>query len=1147
MGSGLRVRLSRLGDALAGSCERHFHVRRTARTGFDESFFSIRGDVIFADHASAYRFLQALYKSGAIDGGSQLRASQLFAMGLIHEILHAVISLYRQSVSPKAFGAALEQISARDTLEAFVQEFPPPAVHNQSISPRDFLRGSTDGIPNTQWMLEEVILLWITNQNPGYAPIRGIVSDEALASRTKYGELITQMRSFFDQQPRFGPKKESLIDMLLAPIRHAPNSLSAQLEFMKSEWGLELSRHPAWAKLLGGLDFIAEEGRWFLSRGPFTPGDEGLITRDFKGDLYEYEPEQFSQDLDWMPRVVMLAKSTFVWLDQLSKKHRRPIAQLSDIPDEELDILASRGFTALWLIGLWKRSEASRRIKQLRGNSDAVASAYSLDDYEIAPDLGGESAYQSLKERAARRGIRLASDMVPNHMGVDSKWVLNHPDWFIQTRDPPFPSYSYNGPDLSSDQRVGIFIEDGYWNNSDAAVVFKRLDRWTGDARYIYHGNDGTSMPWNDTAQLDYLRADVREAVIQTILHVARKFPIIRFDAAMTLAKRHYQRLWFPQPGTGGGIPSRAQHGLSKDDFDRLFPVEFWREVVDRVAREVPNTLLLAEAFWLMEGYFVRTLGMHRVYNSAFMNMLRKEDNASYRLSVRNVLEFNPQILKRYVNFMNNPDEDTAVAQFGKDDKYFGICTMMCTMPGLPMFGHGQIEGFTEKYGMEYKRAYKDEEADGWLVDRHYREIFPLLKRRWLFSEVDNFYLYDFVSDAGHVDEDVFAYSNRAGGERTLVLFHNKFKHTRGTIRTSVGFLEQHGGIAQRSFADGMAVGRGDGLFTIFRDHVSGLEHIRENNEMVDRGFEIELEAFKYRVLWDFREVRDSEKEPYRELAAKLGRQGVPSIASALIDVRFRAIHAPFYEAINIGSTEYLTSAWSEEPAHPDVTRAQAFEVLTEKLQHLADGVAYFCARENAPSLSEEELAQIRARFERMSALSRMSQRRIAGTPSDQMALAWIVTLALGGLLSSIDHEGSSESLVRDHHLGRVLARAFRDGGAEGEAEVGADLLALVLKNAGVHADLREQIALLLDDPEASTLLGVHMYDGIYWFNKERYEDLVNLLAVVAVLEAFGSFEAIERERSMLVEWATESKYQLASLRRKLLERAPSKTPTHRG
>ena len=125
----------------------------------------------------------------------------------------------------------------------------------------------------------------------------------------------------------------------------------------------------------------------------------------------------------------------------------------------------------------------------------------------------------------------------------------------------------------------------------------------------------------------------------------------------MTLAKRHYQRLWFPEPGSGGDIPSRAEHGMTKDQFNAVFPDEFWREVVDRVAQEVPDTLLLAEAFWLMEGFFVRTLGMHRVYNSAFMNMLRDEKNQDIRLVIKNTIEFDPEILKRYVNFMNNPDE----------------------------------------------------------------------------------------------------------------------------------------------------------------------------------------------------------------------------------------------------------------------------------------------------------------------------------------------------------------------------------------------------------------------------------------------------------------------------------------------------------
>ena len=80
------------------------------------------------------------------------------------------------------------------------------------------------------------------------------------------------------------------------------------------------------------------------------------------------------------------------------------------------------------------------------------------------------------------------------------------------------------------------------------------------------------------------------------------------------------------------------------------------------------------------------------------------------------VLEFSPAVLQRFVNFMNNPDEDTAQDQFGKGDKYFGVAAMMVTMPGLPMFGHGQIEGFSEKYGMDYRRAYYQETPDQWLI-----------------------------------------------------------------------------------------------------------------------------------------------------------------------------------------------------------------------------------------------------------------------------------------------------------------------------------------------------------------------------------------------------------------------------------------------
>ncbi len=39
--------------------------------------------------------------------------------------------------------------------------------------------------------------------------------------------------------------------------------------------------------------------------------------------FYHSEFEKFTEDTDWMPKVVMIAKNTYVWLDQFSKKYWR--------------------------------------------------------------------------------------------------------------------------------------------------------------------------------------------------------------------------------------------------------------------------------------------------------------------------------------------------------------------------------------------------------------------------------------------------------------------------------------------------------------------------------------------------------------------------------------------------------------------------------------------------------------------------------------------------------------------------------------------------------------------------------------------------------------------------------------------------------
>jgi pimeloyl-ACP methyl ester carboxylesterase len=287
-----------------------------------------------------------------------------------------------------------------------------------------------------------------------------------------------------------------------------------------------------------------------------------------------------------------------------------------------------------------------------------------------------------------------------------------------------------------------------------------------------------------------------------------------------------------------------------------------------------------------MEGFFVRTLGMHRVYNSAFMHMLRDEDNAGYRKVIRETLEFDPAILGRYVNFLTNPDEETAIEQFGTGDKYFGAATLLATLPGLPMIGHGEVEGFTEKYGMEYRRARLDETPNQGLTDYYEAQIAPLLRERRRFAGSTDFRLYDVVADDGAVNEDVYAFSNGRGADRSLVVYHNRFASAGGRIRESVAFADKapdgSKSLRRERLADAFGLEGPEDGWLRFRDRRSGQEGLVAVGEIRGRGFPVRLEAYGCLVLDDLREVTSTGEAPWTDLAAELHGRWVPSLDAAL-------------------------------------------------------------------------------------------------------------------------------------------------------------------------------------------------------------------------------------------------------------------------
>ena len=1178
-----------------------FHISRSIREriDLDDTLFSFTGNVVFANVVASRKLAQRLNALEDAETAPEktINAAELFAMGLIDELSHALIAKYRHTIDPKVLEEGLRFLATqvgpeeRDRLLlTFAEMFPTVAVFRKKLTATQWLTGKTEDLSNREAAFEELLLLWLANTNPAFARFNLLFGDTTLRQQTAYPNATAALPEFFLTRPPVETGLGTLLDALRAPMLASPDSLTGQLDFIREHWapvlGEELSR------VLLAIDTLREEeiavwmrfhppGEVWHRHGEPGRGNEGFVgdeyvgfdeefitlsdgTRkrryatDYQAPLNEYEA--FSADQAWMPTVVLIAKNTYVWLEQLSKKYGRHIHRLDQIPDEELRILATRGITGLWLIGLWERSAASRIIKRLRGNTDAVASAYSLKDYMIAEDLGGEAAYRHLKEHSAAAGLRLASDMVPNHMGVDSDWVIEHPDWFIYRNESPFPSYRFEGPDVSTDSRVEIKIEDHYYDNSDAAVVYRLRHHHDGSTRFLYHGNDGTTFAWNDTAQIDYSKAEVREHVIQVILDVARRFPIIRFDAAMVLAKRHVQRLWFPLPGAGGSIPSRAENAMSEEAFDSLMPHEFWREVVDRVAVEVPGTLLLAEAFWLLEGYFVRTLGMHRVYNSAFMNMLRDEENAKYRSYLKKTVEFDPDILKRYVNFMSNPDERTAIDQFGSGDKYFGVSVLLATLPGLPMFGHGQVEGFTERYGMDFKQARLDEYPNEDLVSRHQHLIAPLLKNRHLFAESTHFYLYDFWTEHGAVDENVFAYSNRHHHERGVILYNNAYESTHGTIHSSVGFLDKGSGeMTQRSLAYGLDLPDDDSLVVAYKDNVVGLEYLKRARDLRDNGLTVDLRGYQHVALLNWRELRSTAAQPWDRLCDALNGAGVYSVEEALSKLQIRPLLEAMRQTVTLANIEMFAELSrkfekpeaeeaADEPAEKTAALNPRLEEFVRKAYFFKDRVIELSELDGGNSQdSLTRTASPPATTKSQPEPEHISCSALAGAsvqlPLAVSAFPESLQLAASAVLPNIDPaipcvpgwapvlawllfrtlppELSPAEVFEKLNLRWALAETFSSVGLEGESAWKAAAQVSTLLKFGAVEDAESTLAFWRDS-DVRWLAGVNNSAGVEYINRERFDALLCWMELPALLRLAASGGPLLAEITQIITPATE-------------------------
>jgi hypothetical protein len=298
-------------------------ARRARETyHFDPAFFNEEGRVSLPDFSAARNFAAQMTQAR----GAPVPAGELNALVLLDEILRLLLQQYlmqNPGVMLRALASLQGQFGPPTTDQVsteFVHEFPPGSVFEGNVPASDWLNASRGGYPHRATALEDLLLLNLSNQNPALQPYRDLSDESPLRQDERYDPLVGQLRDFFNGQPVFttsAGRGETLIQMLRAPALASPYSLSGQLEFLLTRWG-SLLGDALIARLLRGMDFVKEE-----SIRPQWPGGFGgeapVLT--FGGAYAEYE--RFSPDRDWMPRLVLMAKNSYVWLDQLSRKYQR--------------------------------------------------------------------------------------------------------------------------------------------------------------------------------------------------------------------------------------------------------------------------------------------------------------------------------------------------------------------------------------------------------------------------------------------------------------------------------------------------------------------------------------------------------------------------------------------------------------------------------------------------------------------------------------------------------------------------------------------------------------------------------------------------------------------------------------------------------
>jgi len=352
--------------------------------------------------------------------------------------------------------------------------------------------------------------------------------------------------------------------------------------------------------------------------------------------------------------------NTRVWLTELSQTLGRP-ATLDDIPDAELDRLAKLGFDWVYFLSVWQTGLAGQRVSRANAEwrqefqetlpdlreEDIAGSGFAITGYAVPAGLGGDAALARLRQRLAKRGLKLMLDFVPNHMAPDHPWVEDHSEYFVAGTEELLAREPQN---------------------------YIRVKRKKGDLILAY-GRDPYFSGWPDTLQLDYSNPATQEAMTRELEKIAGQCDGVRCDMAMLVLPDVFERTWGrrPQP--------------------------FWPMATQRVRERFPGFCFMAEVYWDLE-WTLQQQGFDYAYDKRLYDRLCEGHARPVREHFHAGLDYQDKLSR----FLENHDEPRASAAFSRE-VHEAAAVITFLSPGMRFFHQGQFEGRKKRISPHLVRA----------------------------------------------------------------------------------------------------------------------------------------------------------------------------------------------------------------------------------------------------------------------------------------------------------------------------------------------------------------------------------------------------------------------------------------------------------